>query len=88
MLQGTNYQLSINNKAAISWSEVLNAHSLLCLMLPAKFDQLHEQKMNDKWNPLPNTAWARASYCFSFRKPYLEVKEEHIHEDQSVLLMG
>lgn len=44
--------------------------------------------MNDKQNPLPDAVCARASYCFSFRKPYLEVKEEHIHEDQSVLLMG
>lgn len=46
------------------------------------------KKMNDKLNPLPDAVCAWAIYCFSFRKPYLEVKDEHIHEDQSVLLMG
>lgn len=60
----------------------------LRLTLPAEFDQVCEQNMNDKWNLLPDAVCAWTSYCFSFRKPYLEVNEEHIHEDQPVLLMG
>lgn len=51
-------------------------HSLPCLILPAEFDEANkknEQQMKAKaWHCV--SALARASDCFSFRKPYLEVK--------------